>query len=58
MKKFTTILIVILTVVLGRWLTATEPSMVREVFLSIYSATFITVFSYGIYKILEYFEKQ
>ena len=58
MKKFTTVLIVILTVVLGRWLITTEPTMAREIFMRIYSTSFIMVFSYGIYKILEYFEKQ
>ena len=57
MKTFTTILIVILTVVLGRWLTTTEPTVTREILMGIYSVAFITVFSYGIYKILEYFEK-
>ena len=57
MKIFITILIVILTVVLGRWLTTTEPTVTREILRGIYSAAFITVFSYGIYKILKYFEK-
>ena len=57
MKTFTTILIVILTLVLGRWLTTTEPTVTREILRGIHSAAFITVFSYGIYKILEYFEK-
>lgn len=48
MKTFTTILIVILTIILL--------SNNYNVLLSIYSAIFILIFGYGVYKLLEYYE--
>lgn len=56
MKTLTTILIVILTIILGRWFLTFE-GIPLEIFMPIYSSVFIGVFSYGVYKILENFEK-
>ena len=55
MKTLTTILIVILTIILGRWL-LTFHGIPFEIFMPIYSAVFIGVFAYGVYKILESFD--
>lgn len=55
MKTFATILVVIFTVVLGRWIIDLK-GFTFEFLMSIYSAAFIGVFSYGVYKILESFE--
>ena len=55
MKTFTTLLIVILTVVLGRWL-ITFDSFLGGLSMNLYSMFFIGVFSYGVYKILEQLE--
>lgn len=52
MKTFTTILIVILTIILGRYLVINE----FKLLLKIYSSTFICIFGYGIYNIIKYFE--
>jgi len=54
MKTFTTILIVILTIILGNYLIRNN----FEILCRIYGSTFISVFGYGVYKILEYFEKK
>lgn len=56
MKELTTVLIVILTIVLGRWILTFE-GLALKILMRIYSMFFVGVFGYGIYKILEYFEK-
>lgn len=56
MKKLTTFLIVILTIVLGRWL-ITLNGFLGGLFMSLYSMFFIGVFSLGVYLILESFEE-
>lgn len=52
MKTFTTILVVILTVILGGYLVNNN----YVILLRVYSVVFISIFSYGVYKLLEYFE--
>ena len=56
MKIFTTILVVILVVILGRWLITLEGFLPRS-FMTLYSMFFIGVFSYGVYKILGFFKE-
>lgn len=56
MKIFTTILVVIVIVVAGRWIIQLE-GLFLNLFMSLYSMFFIGVFGYGVYKILESFEK-
>ena len=56
MKIFTTILVVILTIILGRWFITCE-GLAFEVLTKLLSMFFIGIFSYGIYKILESFEE-
>jgi hypothetical protein len=56
MKTLCTILIVILTVVLGRWI-ITLGGIDYKVLIKLYPMFVIGVFSYGVYKILESFEK-
>lgn len=52
MKTFATILIVILTIILGRYLVSNS----YYILLRMYSGIFILIFGYGVYKLLEYFE--
>ena len=56
MKIFTTILVVILVIVLGRWLITLEGFLPR-IFMTLSSMFFIGAFSYGIYNILESFKE-
>ena len=55
MKTFTTILIVILTIVLGNWI-ATLKGVQYEFTMPIFMFFFLGLFAYGVYKILEDFE--
>jgi uncharacterized membrane protein len=58
MKTLCTILIVILTVVLGSCLTSICESNALNYFIwTLYKMAVITVFYYGVYKILESFEE-
>lgn len=52
MEKLTTVLIVILTIVLGRYLIV-QDGVLWNSFRNIYSAIFIGVFSYGVYNIVK-----
>lgn len=54
MKTFMTILIVILTIILGNYLIKNN----FETLSRIFSIAFVSIFGYGVYKILEYFEKE
>lgn len=56
MKKLTVGLITILAVVLGRWILTLE-GFPLNFLMVFYSATFMGIFSYGVYKILESFEE-
>ena len=49
MKIFTTILVVILTIVLGRWF-LTFDGFILELSMRLFSMFFVGVFGYGIYK--------
>lgn len=53
MKTFTTILIVVLVIILGNYLIKNN----FEILSRIFSIAFISIFGYGVYKILEYFQK-
>ena len=57
MEKFTTVLIVILTLVLGRYLILQEGVLWNSC-RNIYSAIFISVFTYGVYNILKNLSKK
>jgi hypothetical protein len=52
MKTLTTILIVILTIILGNFLILKDLWLLQRLF----SCLFLGVFSYGVYKILESFD--
>lgn len=57
MKIFTTILVVILTIVLGRWF-LTFDGLTLTILMRLFSMFFVGVFGYGIYKILGNFENK
>lgn len=56
MKTFTTILIVILTIILGRYFVININNRFIEIIFNIYYSIFICIFGYGIYNIIKYFE--
>ncbi len=57
MKTLCTILIIILTIVLGRWLiTICESNALNYFIWTFYKIAILAVFSYGVYKILEEFD--
>jgi CHASE2 domain-containing sensor protein len=56
MKTLCTILIVILTIVLGRWIII-QKYWFFDITTSFYFMFLTGIFSYGVYKILEFFEE-
>lgn len=58
MKKLTTILIVILYIILGRYLIILDyNNFLVKFILTVYSAGFVIFFTYGVYKLLTIDEK-
>lgn len=53
MRIFTTTLMVILTILLGIYLVNNS----YYVLLRMFSGIFVLIFGYGVYKLLEYYEK-
>lgn len=56
MKELATILIVVLTLVLGRYL-ITSDGLSYRILMNLYSGIFIFTFGYGVFNILKRFEK-
>lgn len=57
MKIFTTMLVVILTVVLGNWIVSFKEGVFYDISMYIFSILFWVVFGFGVYTLLEKFEE-